>query len=73
MNSILLPLAVGYVMFLITMRFFKMSTSIILGVISFLITYAYIFFNLPDIHIIIVLTLVFVLIVAVLIKINLHK
>lgn len=73
MNNILLPLAVGYAMFLITTHFFKISTSIVLGLISFLITYAYFFFNLPDAYIITVIILFVVLMVVALIKTNLHK
>ena len=73
MDSILVPIAFSWLTFVGCMNFFKFSTSIITGVIAFLITHAYSVFDLPDEYIVTVIILFFVLYIVTLIILKFRK
>ena len=72
MDSILLPFGFSFAIFVYCMNFFKLSTSIIIGVITFLIIHAYSVFNLPDGYIttVIILFFIFAIIASIILKVR---
>lgn len=73
MGGLLLPVAFGFIAFVAAMNYFKVSTSLILGVLWFLLIYAHFFFNLSDAYIITVTVIFVVLLAITLIHINFFK
>ena len=73
MDSILIPFAFGWIMFIVAGNFFRMLTATIIGIISFFITYAYSLFDLPDYYIITVILSFTVLYILALIVKKLNK